>query len=97
MALFSNRETLPIPYTDLICLRSENQKPFRLEYMFGSAMLESNNNSQGFTLSNDTVHIENGILFMRQNGLNDEIPNFCSFTFDFITLQVKIVFDKYTL
>lgn len=92
-ALFFIPEIHPVGYMDCIYLKSEKQEPFRLEYMLGSAMLESNNNSGGFILNNDAVHTEDDMLTIMQNGLEDEIPAFCSFAYDFISFRVKVVFE----
>lgn len=67
---------------------------FRLEYVSGSARLESNNNSGGITLMDDAVELIDDEIIILQNGLEDLIPKYCTFNFDFLSFRVKVIFDN---
>lgn len=92
MALFFIPELYPAQYMDVIWLQAE--KPFHIEYVWGSAVLESNHDSRSLALRHDAVTEENDLLVIAQNGLDGEIPAFCTFSYDFIRLQIRVVFDE---
>ena len=76
------------------CVYLSADVPFHLEYVYRSAMLESNNGSKGLVLSDNAVCLEDGLVTIGHDGLEGEIPNYCTYLYDFITLQVRVVFDK---
>lgn len=92
MALFFIPELNPVRFLDAVFLKAPI--PFRLEYVLGSARLESNNNSSGLTLGDDAVELIDDEIIILQNGLEDLIPDYCTFNFDFLSFQVKVVFDN---
>lgn len=56
-------------------------------------MLESNNGAKGLVLSGSAVRMENDLVVVGHCGLEGEIPDYCTFTYDFITVQVRVLFD----
>lgn len=92
MALFFIPEIYPVKFMDMIYLKAP--RPFRLEYVLRSARLESNNNSGGVILGEDAVELIDDEIVILQNGLEDLIPEYCTFNFDFLSLQVKVIFDN---
>lgn len=92
MALFFIPEIDPVRFLDAVFLKAS--QPFKLEYVLGSARLESNNYSGGLTLNDDAVELIDDEIIILQNGLEDLIPDYCTFNFDFLSFQVKVVFDK---
>ena len=38
--------------------------------------------------------VQSDMLVITQNGLDEEIPAFCSFAYDFIKFQVKVIFEE---
>ena len=92
MALFSVAEIYPARLMDGVYLSAD--VPFHLEYVYRSAMLESNNGSKGLVLSDNAVCLEDGLVTIGHDGLEGEIPDYCTYLYDFITLQVRVVFDK---
>ena len=92
MALFSVAEIYPAMLVDYVFLRAN--AAFHLEYVYRSAMLESNNGSKGLVLSDNAVCLEDGLVTIGHDGLEGEIPDYCTYLYDFITLQVRVVFDK---
>lgn len=91
MALFFIPE-LKVRFLDAVFLKAP--KPFRLEYVWGSARLEGNNNSGGVTLGDDAMELIDDEIIILQNGLVDLIPDYCTFNFDFLSFQVKVIFDS---
>lgn len=92
MALFFIPEIRSIRFLDAVWLKAPH--PIRLEYVWGSARLESNNNSGGATLKDDAVELIDDEIIILHNGLEDLIPDYCTFNFDFLSFQVKVVFDN---
>ena len=90
-ALFFIPEIYPVKFMDMVYLKAP--QPFRLEYVLGSARLESNNNSGGVTLGDDAVELIDDEIIILQNGLEDLIPDYCTFNFDFLSFQVRVIFD----
>ncbi|TGY91208.1 hypothetical protein E5329_22335 [Petralouisia muris] len=94
MALFFIPEIYPVKFMDAIWLHAKNDRQFKLEYVFGSAALESNNDSRAFPLRHDAITEEDDHIMILQNGIEGEIPAFCTFAYDFIRFQVKVVFEE---
>lgn len=92
MALFSIAEIHPVMVMDCVYLRADTA--IHLEYVYRSAMLESNNGSKGLVLSDDAVRLEDDLVVVSHCGLEGEIPHYCTYTYDFITVQVRAVFDE---
>ena len=94
IALFFISEIYPVKFMDAIWLQAKNNQKFRLEYVFGSAALESNSDSRACPLQHDAITEEDDHIMILQNGLEGEIPAFCTFAYDFIRFQIKVVFGK---
>lgn len=94
MALFFIPEIYPVKLMDAIWLHAKNDQQFRLEYVFGSAALESNNDSRALPLRHHAITGEDDHIMILQNGIEGEIPAFCTFAYDFIRFQVKVVFEE---
>ncbi len=92
IALFFIPELHPVKYMDAIWLKAE--KPFHIEYVWGSAVLESNHDSRGLALRHNAITEDEDALIILQNGLDGEIPDFCTFSYDFIRFRIKVVFDE---
>lgn len=92
MALFFIPDLYPAKYMDVIWLQAE--KPFHIEFVMGSAILECNNDSRGLALRHEAVTKEDNLIVIMQNGLDGEIPAFCTFSYDFIKFQIKVVFEE---
>lgn len=79
--------------TKILCTKNPSQK-FRILYEQGSAMLESNNNaSKGLALGHDAVMVQGDDVIILQDGIRNLIPKHCTFTYDFLTFRVRVVFD----
>lgn len=94
MALFFIPEIYPVKFMDAIWLQAENGQPFRVEYVYGSAALESNSDSRALALRHDAITEEEDHIMILQNGIDEEIPAFCTFTYDFLRFQIKVIFDE---
>ena len=92
MAVFGVAEIAPMSLMDCVGLCAD--VPFHLEYVYRSAILESNNVSKGLVLCDDAVYLRDGLVIIGHEGLEGEIPDYCTYLYDFITLQVRVVFDK---
>lgn len=91
MALFFIPEIYPVKFMDAIWLQAENGQGFRIEYIYGSAALESNSDSRALALRHDAITEEDDHIMILQNGIDEEIPAFCTFTYDFLRFQIKII------
>lgn len=94
MVLFFIPEIYPAKFMDIIWLQAKQQKRFKMQYVYGSAILESNNDSRGLALHHDAIIEEDDCLMILQNGLTEEIPPFYTFNYDFLKFQIKIVFEE---
>ena len=45
-------------------------------------------------MRHDAITEEDDHIMILQNGIEGEIPAFCTFTYDFIRFQVKVVFEE---
>lgn len=91
-ALFFIPDLYPAKYMDAIWLQAE--KPFHIEFVMGSAILECNNDSRGLALRHEALTEEDGLILIMQDGLDGEIPTSCTFSYDFIKFQIKVVFEE---
>lgn len=92
MALFFIPEIEPVKFMDGIWLRAEKGQKFRVEYVYGSAALEANNDSKALPLRHDAVIDGDDYIVILQNGLDGEIPAFCTFSYDFLRFQIKVIY-----
>lgn len=89
-ALFAQPDIAPAVFMDSITLYSDT--PFRLELVEGSAKLEHNCKGGALPLSNDAIVQEDDTIII-SNNLQVKIPRFHTYTFDFISVQVHVVFE----
>lgn len=93
VSLFLIDELYPAKYMDTIWLKTKADRPFKIEYVYGSAALEPNNISQALPLDNDAIKLENDSVIIYQHGVRDKIPNCCTFFFDFLRIQIKVIYE----
>ena len=92
-ALFSFEEIYPAVFGDSVILTSNHM--IHLEYVHNSARLEPNNGLGGLNLGEDHVIRERNLLFICHRNLENELPQpNTTFTYDYITAQVKVKFDE---
>lgn len=86
----------PSEYWDYVNFNSE--VPFHLEYVYGSALLENNKiGLGGLTLSDDIVKSKSGGTMIGYDALDGRVPG-CYQYANYVTIQVKAVFDyEYTV
>ena len=89
--MFSQREIYPIIYMDSIYLSAD--EPFRLELLYGSAALECNSGKGRIPLGGEAVSLEDGLIIISQSDLREKLPDYYTYTYDFITFQVRVVFE----
>lgn len=92
VSLFLIDELYPAKYMDTIWLKANADRSFKIEYVYGSAALESNNISQALPLDNSALKLENDSVMIYQHGVRDKIPNCCTFFFDFLRIQIKVIY-----
>ena len=89
--MFSQREIYPALYMDSIHLSAS--EPFRLELLHGSAALECNSGNGRIPLSGEAVNLKDDEIVISQGKLKDKLPDYYTYTYDFITFQVRTVFE----
>lgn len=92
VSLFLIDELYPAKYMDTIWLKANADRSFKIEYVYGSAALEPNNISQALPLDNSALKLENDSVMIYQHGVRDKIPNCCTFFFDFLRIQIKVIY-----
>ena len=93
VSLFLIDELYPAKYMDTIWLKANADRSFKIEYVYGSAALEPNNISQALPLDNSALKLENDSVMIYQHGVRDKIPNCCTFFFDFLRIQIKVIYE----
>lgn len=93
VSLFLIDELYPAKYMDTIWLKANADQSFKIEYVYGSAALEPNNISQALPLDNSALKLENDSVMIYQHGVRDKIPNCCTFFFDFLRIQIKVIYE----
>ncbi len=92
VALFAQREIYPAVFMDYVGLNADI--PFRLELLHDSAALECNSGSQRLALSDKAISLEEDMLIISQDELKDQLPDYYTYTYDYITFQVRVVFKE---
>ena len=92
MGLFFIDELYPAKYMDSVWFKARENRSFRIEYVFGSAALETSHNSCSLPLSNNSVKVKDDTVIIHQNGVRGEIPECCTFFFDFLRIQIKVIY-----
>lgn len=93
MGLFFIDELYPAKYMDSVWFKARENQSFRIEYVFGSAVLETSHDSCSLPLSNDSVKVKDDMVIIYQDGVRDKIPNCCTFFFDFLRIQIKVIYE----
>lgn len=92
-ALFSFEKIYPAAFGDSVVLTSDHR--MHLEYVYNSARLELNNGLGGFPLGEDHLTRNRDTLCIQHGNLKNELPQpNITFTYDYITVQVKVKFDE---
>lgn len=85
-------EIAPAILIDYVFLSAD--APFHLEYVYRTAMLESNSGLKGLILSDNAVHLKDDLVVIGHDGLDGDIPDYCTYLYNSITLQVRVLFDE---
>lgn len=87
-ALFAQPEITPALFLDEQVLYSDT--PFHLEVVEGSARLEVNCGAKALPLDDKAIGREDNTIII-VNEIREKLPKFYTYTFDFITIRVRIV------
>lgn len=80
-------------YLDYVNFNSNTGNPFHLEYVYGSALLENNGIGKGgLSLPDAVVNAKSGGTLIGYDALDGRVPGCYQFD-NFVTIQVKAVFD----
>lgn len=92
-ATFAFKEMFPIIFADAVCLYSETE--FSLEYVYGSAQLECNSiiSTKALPLDDTALEQVGDDIVIGHTNLNSLLPAHCTYNYDFISVQVKVVFS----
>ena len=69
-------------------------KPFVVELVIGSPMLESHNNAWGIPLHYDRIQTNKDVAVIARTGIRKDVPNQYKVYFDVLSIQVRILFVK---
>lgn len=69
-------------------------KPFSIELVTGSPMLESHNNPWGIPLHYDRIRTNKDATIIARTGIRKDVPNQYKVYFDTLSIQVRILFVK---
>ena len=90
-ATFAFPEMFPVIFADAVRLYSETE--FSLEYVYGSAQLECNSiiSTKALPLDDTTLEQVGDDIVIGHTNLNSLLPAHCTYNYDFISVQVKVV------
>lgn len=90
-ATFAFPELYPIIFADTVRLYSE--RDFSLEYVYGSAQLECNSifDTKALPLNDTALEQVGDDIIIGHTNLNNLLPAHCTYNYDFIRIQVKVV------
>ena len=90
-ATFAFPEMFPAIFADAVRLYSETE--FSLEYVYGSAQLECNSiiSTKALPLDDTTLEQVGDDIVISHTNLNSLLPAHCTYNYDFISVQVKVV------
>lgn len=91
MAFFTQRDKFPAVFMDDMILKADI--PVKLEYVKGTAALECNCSKEKISLEDDVVVLDQRMM-ISTNKLDDSLSECHTYTYDFITFQVKIAEDQ---
>lgn len=69
-------------------------KPFVVELVIGSPMLESYKNPWGIPLKYDSIRTNKDVTVIARTGIRKDVPNQYKVYFDTLSIQVRILFVK---
>lgn len=69
-------------------------KPFVVELVIGSPMLESYKNPWGIPLKYDSIRTNRDVTVIARTGIRKDVPNQYKVYFDTLSIQVRILFVK---
>lgn len=69
-------------------------KPFVVELVTGSPILESHNNPWGMPMNYDSIRTNKDVTVIARTGIRKDIPNQYKVYFDTLSIQVRISFVK---
>ena len=69
-------------------------KPFAVELVIGSPMLESYKNPWGIPLKYDSIRTNKDVTVIARTGIRKDVPNQYKVYFDTLSIQVRILFVK---
>ena len=69
-------------------------KPFVVELVIGSPMLESYKNPWGIPLKYDSIRTNKDVTVIARTGIRKDVPNQYKVYFDILSIQVRILFVK---
>lgn len=104
--IINSSNAMPTEYYDDVKFVSKDGRKFRLEYIYGSALLENNgigskNNQNkpkayigksGYPLSDDIVKAKSGGVLIGYDALDGKVPGCYQFS-SFVGIKVKVVYD----
>ena len=92
-ATFAFPEMFPVIFADAVRLYSETE--FSLEYVYGSAQLECNSifDTKALPLNDTALEQVGDDIVIGHTNLNNLLPAHCTYNYDFISVQVKVVFS----
>ncbi len=91
--MFSHLEIYPAAYMDSVNLSAG--EPFRLKLLHGSVALESNNGKERIPIGDEAISLgENHAVTIVYDKSKCKLPAYYTYTYDFITFQVKTAFEK---
>ncbi len=90
-ATFAFPEIFPVIFADAVCLYSGTE--FSLEYVYGSAQLECNSiiSTKALPLNDTALEQVGDDIVIGHTNLNSLLPAHCTYNYDFISVQVKVV------
>ena len=90
-ATFAFPEMFPVIFADAVRLYSETE--FSLEYVYGSAQLECNSifDTKALPLNDTALEQVGDDIVIGHTNLNNLLPAHCTYNYDFISVQVKVV------
>lgn len=87
-ALFIEPEIAPAAFMDNLILWAD--APFRLMLIKGSIKLEKNSPGESWALGDEAISEVEDSLVIDTESLAESIDSYCDFTYDFITITVRV-------
>lgn len=94
LAIFSFPEIYPYVIQDMIILKSD--KPFYVKPIYNSAALEDSNGTSRLPLGEHAIRKPDkadDVIFIGHDQLTGVIPDYCSYSYDLLTFDIRVSFD----